>query len=1271
MQRSCVRFSLAFFAGLAGFLSLCPIASAQQGSRMQWIWTSEGDPVRSAPTGMRFFRRAFKLERPADEGALDIAASDRFTVWLNGTLIGKGDDPRRVYHFDVRSNLIEGRNQVGVEVNHKANGPAGLLVRCAYVPNGFSKRALVSDGGWRAASSAAKDWQKPDFEEQGWKAVKVLGPYGEVRPWHNLTWDAGGDERFSVPPGFRVEVAVKPPASDSTFSLINMTFDAKGRLLISRESGPVLLCTRPDDKGVLQDVKPYCTQVRNCQGMCWVKDALLLVGNGPQGTGLYRCRDTKGTDKIDEVKLLLRFRGGMGEHGPHAILHGPDDMLYVVIGNHASPIVDKLADNSPLRRWPTGAMGLDQGKPNTTEDVLLPRLNDANGHAANILAPGGTIWRMDHDCKNISLVAAGFRNAYDAAFSPFGELFTFDSDMEWDENLPWYRAVRICHCPPGADFVWRTGAANTPDYYIDSLPPLKETGRGSPVGMEFYDHNVFPEKYRGALFLGDWSLGIIYAVHLERDGATYKGEIERFCTGAPMNVTDLNVGPDGAIYFVMGGRNSQGGVYRIAYSTKANGSAHQPEAPFAQPLSAWGRAQQAEFFSGLSEVVRKAATATLRQYATDRQTTTIERIRDLDSWSRVDRESLATFLPKLLADVNPEIRAQAALLLGMLGTHKDAPTLILGLKDNDGEVRRRACDALIRTGVEPPVERLWPLLGDPDRFVRHAARLVLERIDPKKWADRITKEANDLTAWNGIIALCQTNHAEPYAEQIFTRLRGLPSANGKDAQARLDYLRTVEMALIHVQQRPIWVEGIAEECAGLFPHADWRVNRELAILITEFRREGILRPHASDKVLDALLTANGDHQQQIHYFYCLRLLKEGWTPNQKAALAQWYNGTRTWQGGHSFTPFLANIFKDWLNAFTIEDRRNLLAHADQMPLPALVLADRLQFDRQPELVPDMDALLHRLPAGSGRINAATTNRRGPRTVFREADLRQAVEDALTKTVLAYPTPAAWPHLVDGLGSRNPLVRSDALAALRKLSDIKPKADDPAPYRTLLTAAPKLSSGKEKWTAVEVLRQWNGRSFGADPGDWKTELNLWSRWFGQAFPKEAPLPIMAGESAGQSKYQFADLLNYLTSDPHGKTGDPSRGRLIFEKASCVKCHKFGKEGEGVGPDLTTVAKRFKRADILESILYPSKAISDQYRSVTITTTKGQQLTGLAAVQGDTLTVLLSDTSRVTLNKTDIESQVASLVSVMPERLLDPLTRAEIADLFAYLESEPRQ
>ena len=105
------------------------------------------------------------------------------------------------------------------------------------------------------------------------------------------------------------------------------------------------------------------------------------------------------------------------------------------------------------------------------------------------------------------------------------------------------------------------------------------------------------------------------------------------------------------------------------------------------------------------------------------------------------------------------------------------------------------------------------------------------------------------------------------------------------------------------------------------------------------------------------------------------------------------------------------------------------------------------------------------------------------------------------------------------------------------------------------------------------------------------------------------------------------------------------------------------------DLTTLSKRFKRIDVLESIMDPSKVISDQYRSVKITTKSGQEIVGLAAVQGDTVTVLLSDATKLMLRKDQIDSQVDSLISVMPERLLDNLTVQEIADLFAFMEAEP--
>lgn len=1179
-------------------------ARAQSAGDVQWIWTSEGS-LAEAPAGTRYFRRSFTINRPVpkpvDEAMLEITADNSFTVWVNGVEVGKGSRWEELYRFDVKKHLVFGANVIAVAATNDG-GPAGLMVRLNYIPNGQTRLALVSDGEWKTASKPEDGWQKVGFVDLKWEKAKVLGAFGKVGPWRSggSAQVTRGAERFSVPAGFKVEQAVKTPGNDLNFSLVNMTFDAKGRLLVSREGGPTLLCTDPDKNGICQTVRPYCEQVKNSQGMCWVDDVLLLVGNGPQGTGLYRCRDTKGADKIGEVKLLHRFVGGMGEHGPHAIIHGPDGWLYLVIGNHAWAKPDKLAGNSPLRRWPNGQMGPDQGKPGTTEDVLLPRLNDANGHAANILAPGGTIWRLDKNGQNMSLFSAGYRNQFDAAFSPSGELFTFDSDMEWDENLPWYRHVRICHATPGSDFVWRTGAANTPNYYIDSLPPLYETGRGSPVGVEFYDHSAFPARYRGACFLADWSIGAIWVLKPERSGATYKGKAEKFCTGAPMNVTDLAVGPDGALYFTLGGRGTAGGVFRIVHQGK-----EQPAQSAPQPLAAWS-------------TVRK----------------------ELGKANEAD-------VAVMLKNEDAEVRARAIYLLGARPGADVRESLLAALKDADPLVRRRACEALIRAGIEPPVDAVWPLLSDPDKFLRTAARLVIQRIDPTKWAERIVKDA-DLPAWEGIVALCKENKASQYADITMRRLERNPPADG---QPLLDYLRLVQLAAIHTGAKADAFKVIASHCARLFPHQDDRANRELAILLTHFGREKVLSEPVSAKLVAALL-ASKDTAQQVHYAYCLRLVKDGWTPSDKAALIDWYDSLKDFKGGHSLKPFLENIFRGILEVYSTEERRALLARAESRPMPALVLAQRLQVERSAELLPDLTNVLARLDKAPN--------------VPRGTELRNAVTDAIVRIALGNPSASNLPHLVLGLSSPNKLVVGEVIDVLKKNS-AKPKPDEPAPFRAAILAAQKLDVN-QRWKTVELLRHWsNGRQFGAEDGEWKRELGNWAKWFAQTFPKEPALPDVAGDKPIESKYKYDELLSYLQAD--GKSGDAARGRLVFEKAQCIKCHKYGKEGEGIGPDLTTLSKRFKRSDVLESIYFPSRVISDQYRSTLFVTKKGQQVHGLAAIQGDQITVLPADGNKITLKKDDIEQQFASLVSAMPEKLLDMLERREIADLFAFLESEP--
>ncbi|MFN4261578.1 MAG: HEAT repeat domain-containing protein, partial [Gemmataceae bacterium] len=1039
-----------------------------------------------------------------------------------------------------------------------------------------------------------------------------------------------------------------------------------------QERGPILLCSAPDQDGVFQHVQPYGTQVTNCQGMCWVDDALLLVGQGPKGVGLYRVRDTNGDDRIDEVELLHQVKGGMGEHGPHAIIHGPDNWLYFVLGNHAWAQPDQLAGNSPLTRWPKGVEGIDQGKPGTTEDVLLPRQNDARGHAANRLAPGGTIWRLDKNGRNMSLVAAGFRNQFDAAFSPFGELFSFDSDMEWDEALPWYRPVRVVHCPPGAELGWRTGSSKIPAYALDTLPPILETGRGSPVGVEFYNHVRFPEKYRGAFFIGDWSLGVIYAVHLERDGASYQAKGERFCQGAPLNVTDLAVGPDGALYFTMGGRGTQGGVYRIVYESLR-------DAPFsfldAQPTSAYSRdilstAKQNQVFEQTRHGLRSAAR--------DPQAAAAKRIQALMLLQMMDDAITPELVLPLLSDQDAEVRACAVWLAGVRGFAEGRKPLLQALTDDDALVRRRACEALVRAGIEPPVEALWPLLGDPDRFVRTAARLVAQRIDPRKWAKRIAAEPNDLVACEAIVALCKMDQEAPrYSGILFDRLNRINLKT--DAQGLLDFLRTLQLALIHAAPSATSdVKALAAKCYPLFPNADWRVNRELAVVLTHCRKEGLIQEPVHRPLLDALLARKDDRAQQIHYFYCLRFLKDGWTSEQKADLLTWFDATRDWTGGMSFSGFLENILRDASDIFTPDDVERLIAQGDKQSWAAMRLL-RLVSEKQlpqPEVLARYYAVLAKQPAlAPADARATVVATLGKYSSPQAANvLRQLADDypqereVVARGLARFPTPENWPYLVQGLESNNPLILFDVIEALKKI-DQKPKPEEGAPFRALLLASKRLDA-QSRWRVVELLRHWTGgRQFGAEDGDAPTELASWSKWFAQSFPKEKPLPDLVSDQPVESKYKFDELLAFLEKEDAGRNGDVKRGRLVFEKAQCLKCHKFGDEGEGIGPDLTTLSKRFKRSDTLEALFYPSKVISDQYRASVVITTKGQALTGLLAPQGDMVTILQNDGSKLTLHKDDIEQQFASLVSVMPEKLLDTLTKEEIADLFAFLESMP--
>jgi putative heme-binding domain-containing protein len=123
---------------------------------------------------------------------------------------------------------------------------------------------------------------------------------------------------------------------------------------------------------------------------------------------------------------------------------------------------------------------------------------------------------------------------------------------------------------------------------------------------------------------------------------------------------------------------------------------------------------------------------------------------------------------------------------------------------------------------------------------------------------------------------------------------------------------------------------------------------------------------------------------------------------------------------------------------------------------------------------------------------------------------------------------------------------------------------------------------------------------------------------------------------------------------------------------LQCHKFGNEGGAVGPDLTAVASRFKRSDLLEAIIDPSKALSEQYASFIFTLKGGEFVTGQIAEENNDHVTLITDPiagTRQDIGKTRIEGRQVSPVSLMPPALINVLTKEEVLDLLAYIERGP--
>jgi putative heme-binding domain-containing protein len=635
-------------------------------------------------------------------------------------------------------------------------------------------------------------------------------------------------------PDFKVELIYSVPGGEQG-SWVNLTTDDKGRIYVSDQYGMLYRFKAPAAGQTLSqgDIEKVPADIRGVNGMLFAFGALYVGVNDYEKkipSGIYRITDSNSDDMPDKVEMLREFDAG-SDHGVHAILKTPDGKgLYLISGNNAVLKEGPKAgtpDSSPVAKlW--------------GDDHLLPRMPDGRGHNRHVMAPGGIVYRFTPDGKTFEIFASGFRNIYDGGVNRDGELFVYDADMEYDFNTSWYRPTRINHVVSGAEFGWRNGAGKYAEFYIDNLPATLNIGPGSPTGCTFGYGAKFPAKYQEAFYALDWSWGKIYAVHLKPNGSTYTATKEEFVTGGPLPVSDAIIGQDGAMYFTIGGRRVQSGLYRVSYVGK----------------------EQTKF--------------------------------DGPHKMQIKNESI------------DELLAQGAAVSA-----------------------RRELAAFHGRQDPKAVETAWPHLSSPDRYIRAAARTVLEHQPLDQWQAKALSESNATAQLESLLALarrtgvCAThreaNHVVNTAarDAILAALLKLDFTKLAQEQ-KLGYVRLIEIVL-HRFGNPddATVAAIIAKLDPAYPadtfELNWLLTETLAYLQA---------PNTARKGM-ALIAAAESQEPQMEYARSLRFLTAGWTPELRTQQLEWFLKAANYKGGSSFDKFIEFIRNDSLSTFTDAEKTQL------------------------------------------------------------------------------------------------------------------------------------------------------------------------------------------------------------------------------------------------------------------------------------------------------------------------------------------------------------
>jgi putative membrane-bound dehydrogenase-like protein len=1017
----------------------------------------------------------------------------------------------------------------------------------------------------------------------------------------------------TVPDGFQIEFAAKEPLVHNPCA---MAFDDRGRLCLGmgpqyRNPTPdtpgdsIYIMVDKDGDGQFDERKQFATGFNCIQSIAW-RGAELWVANAPD---LTIVRDFDGDDVADEYVRIYTDLGNL-EHGLHGLNWAPDGRLYMSKGN--SKGLNREERVAPLafrQLWGVPA-------PKGAKDFPPIQKFGRNGYRRLFHDPaddwgreGGVLVCDDHG-ENLEIVARGFRNPWDIAFDHEFNWQGTDNDQDQGDRVftPWFGSHYGWGHPWSAHW---TGADHLP-----SAPISGPVFHGSGTGIVFCDSNAFPEEFRKVWFFNDWFQRTTYLYRPEWDGALMQPQDGKWIPfvqagDSLFKPTDIEVGPDGALYILGWGREygvvwndkneqvNEGRIYRVTaenhpdvakvdrtLAKQSERSVSDLVSDFATPIPAWRTNAQYELIKR-GKLVREELERLLKagNLTTSQETWAMWTFGLLDQHDK----SVDSYLSgrSMIGPMNRRIQATRILAhrnraRGAAGDQRVA-VYYRQFRDAEPRIRLAGVQGLRRSAV-------WTSVDFDDR--QRAAFTLRRLVESEK--DRVVFYA----AWQALRVVLTTKERQKLLRY------------SKDG-ARLAILLSL------AEDRAL----SDEDAKRLLTDEDERVRHIAALWMAKKNGNSLLtiEPRQSEFRGQVSITARSGMKPAD-----IRFTTDGTTPTSASArLSGNVTLTKT-------TTLKAAVFVNDLQAGPVVTRQFESISQYEIQSRSGILAATASSGRRYQII----------DGGVSEGRLAYTDRhyafvRVPRELVNAILVQTSNDDSGSK--------------------------GDQFLNIETVIPVSLSLG----YDTRVEQPPKwLAAGGFKRTDETI--QTNDATFQIYERRFDAGTIVLGGNTDQGGDGGKSNYIVALRPAGLPQLAQPTMLQPTLAQV--EQGDPLRGKALYYAtggAGCSKCHAATKSQVGFGPSLANLVKQGDATHIVKSVLDPNVQIKEGFAMQLVVTDQGQVLRGLIGEETDsTLTLIHADGQTTAVPKDEIELRESQKISAMPafDRIL---TATQIADITAWL------